>query len=119
MLSLESHSFDLASSRIRMSAISVIDIGQISLQHPSPSTEDYQSLVSQVRDGLEKTGFLYIRNHGVPSEVIEEAMRTSMDFFNLDREVKNETRKGAEYQEQTCKQCLTMFGSRMLLFQLA
>ena len=108
MLSLESHSFVLASSCIRMSAISVIDIAKISLQHASPSLEDYQGLVSQVKDGLEKTGFLYIRNHGVPPEVIEEAMKTSMDFFNLDREVKNETRKGAEYQGQTCNQCLMM-----------
>ena len=109
MLSLESHSFVLASSRSRMSAISVIDIGQISLHHASPSMEDYQGLVSQVKEGLERTGFLYIRNHGVPPEVIDQAMTTSMDFFNLDREVKNETRKGAEYQGQTCKQCVTLF----------
>ena len=43
-------------------------------------------------------GFLYINHHGISEETIQNAMKASMDFFNLDTTTKNKARKGEEYQ---------------------
>jgi len=52
----------------------------------------------QIKRCFENIGFMYISNHGIPQDVIDRGMSSSMEFFNLERNVKNLTRKGAEYQ---------------------
>ena len=43
-----------------------------------------------VRQAFTTSGFCYVRNHGVPADVIAQAARTSLDFFHLPLEEKLE-----------------------------
>ena len=81
-----------------MSSIPVIDISTISLSNEDPSIEDYKFMSKIIGDKLENIGFLYINNHGIPQEVIDNAMKTSYEFFQMDNDAKNVMKKGPEYQ---------------------
>ena len=81
-----------------MSEISIVDLEKVSLCCENPSYEDYEALSRQIKESFETIGFMYITNHGIPQDIIENAMKSSMDFFDLDRSAKNLTRKGEEYQ---------------------
>ena len=86
-----------ASPRNKM-AISVVDIENISLNIASPSSEDYANLAQEIKSCFGQIGFMYIKNHGIPAETIQNAMKESLNFFQLDKKVKEKTRKGVEYQ---------------------
>ena len=79
-------------------AISVVDVGKISIKIENPSSEDYASLAIEIKECFGKIGFMYIKNHGLSAETINKAMKSSLKFFGLDTKVKERTRKGAEYQ---------------------
>ena len=81
-----------------MSEIATVDLRKISLSIKNPGLEDYQEVSRQIKKCFENIGFMYIRNHGIPQNVIDRGMESSMEFFDLERQVKNLTRKGAEYQ---------------------
>ena len=81
-----------------MSEIAIVDLQKISLKIHSPKLEDYMHVSREIKKCFENIGFMYIMNHGIPQEVIDRGMRSSMEFFDLEREVKNLTRKGSEYQ---------------------
>ena len=79
-------------------AISVVDVGKISIKIENPSSEDYASLAIEIKECFGKIGFMYIKNHGLSAETINKAMKSSLKFFGLDNKLKERTRKGAEYQ---------------------
>ena len=81
-----------------MSSISVIDISKVSLENTNPSIEDYKDVGDKIKKCFEDIGFLYINHHGISQEIIQNAMKASMEFFNLDTDMKNKARKGKEYQ---------------------
>ena len=47
---------------------------------------------------FESTGFAYIKNHGVPQDLINDAMTSSEAFFKLRREVKDVYKKDDSVQ---------------------
>ena len=47
---------------------------------------------------FESTGFAYIKNHGVPQDLIDDAMTSSEAFFKLRREVKDVYKKDDSVQ---------------------
>ena len=77
-----------------MTSISTVDISKISLERPAPSNEDYKDIAKDIKQCFENIGFMYLSNHGIDNEVIEKAMKASMQFFCLDNEVKNKVAKG-------------------------
>ena len=81
-----------------MSEIATVDLQKISLNIQAPKLEDYLHVSQQIKKCFENIGFMYIKNHGIPQDVIDRGMSSSMEFFNLERNVKNLTRKGEEYQ---------------------
>ena len=70
------------------SEIPTIDIAPIF----GGSEEQRGAVARQIRDAATNTGFFYIRNHGVPSFLIEDAHRAGLDFFRQDREAKLKAR---------------------------
>ncbi|KAL4884892.1 Clavaminate synthase-like protein [Aspergillus karnatakaensis] len=46
------------------------------------SLQDRKQIASKIRAAAENTGFFYIKNHGIPEELIQRALRTAQDFFN-------------------------------------
>eukprot|EP00091_Calanus_sinicus_P009458 TRINITY_DN2212_c0_g1_i4.p1 TRINITY_DN2212_c0_g1~~TRINITY_DN2212_c0_g1_i4.p1 ORF type:complete len:140 (-),score=49.59 TRINITY_DN2212_c0_g1_i4:1-420(-) len=81
-----------------MPSIQVVDIAAISLANTAPPEEDYKALAGVLESCFKDIGFVFIKNHGIDQAVITEAMQASMEFFNLERDVKSVSRKGAEYQ---------------------
>ena len=79
-------------------AISVVDVENISINTANPSSEHYTNLAQEIKCCFREIGFMYIKNHGIPAETIEKAMKESLNFFQLPKEVKEKTRKGVEYQ---------------------
>lgn len=60
------------------------EIPIISLQAP------LYELLDQLRDACTRVGFFYIKDHGVPQEIIDATFGCARDFFALDIEAKNE-----------------------------
>jgi len=81
-----------------MTVIPVIDITAISLDIECPEQEDFEKLSHVFSSSFSDIGFIYISNHGIKSESIQGAFKASNDYFSLPNEVKEEDRKGPEYQ---------------------
>ncbi|WVW82460.1 hypothetical protein I302_104470 [Kwoniella bestiolae CBS 10118] len=54
----------------------------------SPNLEKRQALAESIRDACLSAGFFYVKNHGVPLEVVNETFKQSHSFFDLPSEVK-------------------------------
>ena len=67
---------------VRAACFSEIPI--ISLSSPLPE------LIAQLRDACTRVGFFYIKDHGVPQEIIDATFQTAQDFFALGRDQKAE-----------------------------
>ena len=81
-----------------MCSISVVDVSKISIINPNPTIEDYHDIGNKIKYCLEQIGFVYLSNHGINQSTIDAAMKSSMEFFNLEIEMKNKTRVGKDYQ---------------------
>ena len=64
--------------------VPVIDIG------PLRDGTDSGGVGVELARAATEVGFLYIRNHGVESALVERARRTAMEFFRLSEEAKRE-----------------------------
>ena len=53
---------------------------------------------AEIAESFENTGFVYIKNHGIDEKVIQDAFNTSIKFFDLEDDVKNEVAKGPKFQ---------------------
>ncbi|XP_002740773.3 uncharacterized protein LOC100371184, partial [Saccoglossus kowalevskii] len=68
--------------------IPVIDIRAYGLQRESPDEECFQELVDDVHNALKTIVFFYLTNHGIPHELIDNALKQSSTFFSLPTETK-------------------------------
>jgi isopenicillin N synthase-like dioxygenase len=59
--------------------VPLIDLEQVG----TPSDRGYVELVAKVREACADTGFLMVRGHGVPLDLIERVRRASDSFFDL------------------------------------
>ncbi|KAK1142549.1 hypothetical protein N8T08_007524 [Aspergillus melleus] len=59
--------------------IPIIDLSSLR----SPLLEDRQKLAGQVYDACTNVGFFYIKNHGIPEELITEAQSMARRFYSL------------------------------------
>ena len=60
--------------------------------------EQLKSVGAEIAESFENTGFVYIKNHGIAEKVIQDAFNTSIKFFDLEDDVKNEVAKGPKFQ---------------------
>ena len=81
-----------------MTSISTVDISKISLGTSSPSDEDYQDVAKEIKQCFENIGFMYLCNHGISGEVIDNAMKASLQFFRMEKNIKNKVAKGPQFQ---------------------
>ncbi|KAJ3558398.1 hypothetical protein NM688_g949 [Phlebia brevispora] len=66
--------------------IPIIDLSHI--DDPDPAAK--AALVASIRDACINVGFLYVKNHGIPQEVIDGALGAAKDFFSLSEDKKME-----------------------------
>jgi len=69
-------------------SVPAIDIGPFL----SGDAEGKHSVVKEVADACRDIGFLVIKNHGLPNDVLEAAFRESRAFFDLPQEAKDRAR---------------------------
>ncbi|KAH8658250.1 hypothetical protein BX600DRAFT_468860 [Xylariales sp. PMI_506] len=67
------------------SELPIIDVSGIF----SESFADRQDVAKRLREACTNTGFFYIKNHGVPAEVLAASHAASLEFFRQPREVKD------------------------------
>ncbi|KAI2635408.1 2OG-Fe(II) oxygenase [Xylaria nigripes] len=66
------------------SEIPVIDVSGIF----SASKADRVNVAKSIREAASSNGFFYIKNHGIPSEIMEEACQRILEFFRQPLEIK-------------------------------
>ncbi|XP_076344054.1 putative iron/ascorbate oxidoreductase DDB_G0283291 isoform X2 [Tachypleus tridentatus] len=72
-----------------MENIPIIDVREIGVQvQGEPSNDAFRRIASEVHRALFKYGFLYIKNHGIPENLISDIHKKSKDFLKLPKEVK-------------------------------
>ncbi|KAJ5690045.1 hypothetical protein N7462_004437 [Penicillium macrosclerotiorum] len=64
--------------------IPIIDLSRLQ----SPKFEDRQALASTIHDACVQVGFFYIKNHGIPEEMITGIHRAAERFFRLPEQQK-------------------------------
>ncbi|KAG6000547.1 hypothetical protein E4U43_001578, partial [Claviceps pusilla] len=72
------------SASILTLAIQLIDFSQFLSGNP----QERQSAAREILHGFQTAGFIYLKNHLIPSDVIQRTFARSADFFALDDEVK-------------------------------
>ncbi|HZS01676.1 MAG TPA: 2-oxoglutarate and iron-dependent oxygenase domain-containing protein [Chloroflexota bacterium] len=72
-------------------AIPIVDFAGFSSPDPTARAATARAL----RAALEAYGFLYLRNHGVPTAVLDDLFRQARVFFSLPREAKEAARPRA------------------------
>ena len=79
-----SQSIPVCGRCMTMTSISTVDISKISLGTSSPSDEDYQDVAKEIKQCFENIGFMYLSNHGVSGDIIDNAMKASLKFLEED-----------------------------------
>jgi isopenicillin N synthase-like dioxygenase len=72
-----------------------IDIG--AFLDPKSTQEARQEVVNQVENACRQIGFLVITNHGIPSQIIQEAFQSAKEYFNQSEDVKKQILMTPDY----------------------
>ena len=75
----------------------IADIGL--LCQNEPSTEAFTAFGQNLREALSSVGFVFIRDHGIDQDLIEEAMKASKEFFHLPKKVKEAIPRDPKVQQ--------------------
>ena len=81
--------------------IKIVDLATVVNGSEDASKIDIERLKivgAEIAESFENTGFVYIKNHGIAEKVIQDAFNTSIKFFDLEDDVKNEVAKGPKFQ---------------------
>ena len=78
------HATSTEASTPAVTEIPTIDIGSA-----VEGNGDVQGIVDAIRDASKRVGFFIIKNHGIPQELIDEALAQSKSFFDLPQEEKD------------------------------
>lgn len=73
----------LASKQTAFSEIPIIDIMQL------VDGSDPQGVARKIGEACEKVGFFYIKNHGIPNDLVERLYSLTRQFFDLPFEAKD------------------------------
>ena len=76
-------------SRTTAEPIDANDVPVIDIAHLRNGTDSARVGAELARAAID-VGFLYVRNHGVDTALVERARRTAMEFFRLPEEAKRE-----------------------------
>ena len=82
-----------------MENIKTVDLAPI-LTGEEPGVEELRKVSQEFSQSLKTIGFVYLINHGIEDEVIEQAMEASKEYFKLDEAIKKEDTigHGPEFQ---------------------
>ena len=93
-----------------------VNIDSIGLSKSSPTDDDYKNVGIELFKAFESVGFVYIKGHGVPKEVITKSMERSRDFFNLPLENKKQILRDPEVQQGYVEAGQELFNSKAVRY---
>jgi len=67
-----------------MKEICVVDVSKIGLLTKDPTKVELETVGNQLRLAFSKIGFVYLSGHGIAESEIEDAMKVSKEFFELE-----------------------------------
>ncbi|KAK5014088.1 hypothetical protein LTR60_003539, partial [Cryomyces antarcticus] len=70
------------------SPIPVVDFSPFANAPSEPSSHDQKAAAAKIHEAFRSVGFVYLTNHGVPKEKVEECFMWSERFFALPQDVK-------------------------------
>nr|XP_053626188.1 uncharacterized protein LOC128684072 [Cherax quadricarinatus] len=71
--------------------IPVVDLGQLGLGwDKETSQEEWQRVARELHEAFTDIGCAYLTNHGVPDDQVSRLLSSGMDFFSLDRNIKDQ-----------------------------
>ncbi|XP_076068509.1 uncharacterized protein LOC143040960 [Oratosquilla oratoria] len=76
-------------------AIPIVDLGDLKLGGPkTPREEEWQRVACQLTKAFEDIGFVYLRDHGLPQETIDQTQEKAAKFFALPEDTKSLFKRG-------------------------
>jgi isopenicillin N synthase-like dioxygenase len=75
----------LGAARVSPATLPIIDVSGLSSENPA----DRRAVAVQLRGACLDKGFFYIRNHGIPQELVDAVFTEAAAFFSLPGEEKN------------------------------
>lgn len=81
-----------------MATIPVIDLAPYSLSVPADGVDAkvLKEIADQLCNAFTTVGFVYLKNHGIPQNIVEEVFTTSKSFFEKPVEVKQKYARPAD-----------------------
>nr|XP_027232412.1 UPF0676 protein C1494.01-like [Penaeus vannamei] len=76
-----------------VSEIPVVDLGQLG-SSDEPSTAEWDRVGREVCQAFSGIGFVYLKNHGLPNEMVKEVNESSGKFFQLEDNTKRKYERG-------------------------
>jgi len=67
-----------------MKEICIVDVSQIGLLTKDPTKVEFETVGNELRLAFSKIGFVYLSGHGITESEIENAMKVSKEFFELE-----------------------------------
>jgi len=71
-----------------MKEICIVDVSQIGLFTKDPTKVELETVGNELRLAFSKIGFVYLSGHGIAESEIEDAMKVSKEFFELEEDKK-------------------------------
>ena len=72
--------------------IPIIDLSPVSLIHVDVGNRKYTELGRKLHEAFSTCGFAYLKNHGIPEDIVSDCMKQSKSFFDLPIEIKKQYR---------------------------
>ena len=63
--------------------IPIIDLNPISLIHVDVASKKYEEIGKLLSQALKTHGFAYLKNHGIPPDIVKNTFKQSRNFFSL------------------------------------
>ena len=93
-----------------------VNINRIGLDNVSPTDDDYNVTGHELFKAFETVGFVYIKGHGVPKDLMDKSMERSHSFFNLSLEQKKLFLRDPEVQQGYVAPGQELFNSKQVQY---
>lgn len=89
--------YQLWPRRIMSNLIPILDFSALSIEVDSPPDSAFRTVGLRAFEAFSRSGFVYLKNHGIPVQVVGDAFSSSKRFFESANEEKRKCTIGSDY----------------------